>query len=150
MRPAAAYRLTRILLPRFGFAHTKAPTACIFHHQAGTGMKGELGIFFLHFPAASCKITSSKAKLYKSSAKETAHEAQAKRQSDGSAPFHYPDALPAPSAGQGRGRGGGRSARRLHSTGQLRRRADFVALRQRGRKRPADALRQGTVRLYAL
>ena len=32
----------------------------------------------------------------------------------------------------------------------LRRRADFVALRQRGRKRPADALRQGTVRLYAL
>lgn len=26
----------------------------------------------------------------------------------------------------------------------------FVALRQRGRKRPADALRQGTVRLYAL
>ena len=27
---------------------------------------------------------------------------------------------------------------------------DFVALRQRGRKRPADALGQGAVRLYAL
>ena len=30
------------------------------------------------------------------------------------------------------------------------RRADLVALRQRGQKRPADALGQGTVRLYAL
>ena len=41
-------------------------------------------------------------------------------------------------------------AGRLHSAGPLRRRSDSVALRQRGRKRPADALRQGAVRLYAL
>ena len=32
----------------------------------------------------------------------------------------------------------------------VQRRADLVALRQRGQKRPADALGQGTVRLYAL